>query len=157
MVFVSLPLALAGGVLAIAITGADMTLGSISGLVAIVAIAARGTVLLIRNYEKREARGDAFGVDLVVDGTAELIVPTVGPILALAAVFMPLAAASGLAGLEVVGPMAVVVLGGLITTALLVLMVLPALYLRWGHIEDPDTTTHGLFEADPRAAVMGGD
>ena len=157
MVFVSLPLAVAGGVIAILITGAEASLGSVVGIIALIALATRGTVLLIRRYEDREAGGEAFGIDLIAGGTSELMLPTTGPILAVAALFIPLAAASGFAGLEIVGPMAIVILGGLITTSLLLLFVLPAVYLRWGHIENPDTTAHDLFESELRGAAQGGE
>lgn len=157
MVFASLPLAVAGGVIAILITGAEASLGSVVGIIAIIALATRGTVLLIRRYEDREADGVPFDGELVAGGTREVLVPTVGPILALAAVFIPLAAASGFAGLEIVGPMAIVILGGLISTSLLLLFVLPAVYLRWGHIENPDTTAHDLFQGELRGAAQGGD
>lgn len=157
LVFATLPLALSGGVLAIALTGLEATLGSIAGLVAIIGLAARGTVLLIRNYEGRERRGEAFGEELVVAGTAELLVPTVVPLAGLAAVFIPLAATSRMAGLEVVGPMAFVVIGGLITTLLLTLVVVPAAYLRWGNIEKPDTTADDLFDDGFLRVPVAGD
>jgi Cu/Ag efflux pump CusA len=157
IVFFSLPLALTGGVLAILFTGAEATLGSVVGIIAIITLATRGTVLLIRNYEEREAGGETFGVDLIAGGTKELLLPTLGPIVALAAVFVPLAVASGLGGLEIAGPMAIVILGGLITTTLLLLFFVPAVYLRWGHITDPDTTAHDLFERATLTAGPGGE
>ncbi|MFW2340571.1 MAG: efflux RND transporter permease subunit [Acidimicrobiia bacterium] len=157
MVFISLPLAVAGGVVVIVISGAEASLGSVVGIIAIIALATRGTVLLIRRYEDREADGEAFGVELIAGGTSEVLLPTFGPILALAAVFVPLAVAGGFAGLEIVGPMAIVILGGLISTSLLLLFVLPAAYLRWGYIEDPDRTAHDLFEGELRDAAMGGE
>ena len=113
--------------------------------------------MLIRNYEEREAAGETFGVDLIAGGTKELLLPTLGPIVALAAVFVPLAAASGLGGLEIAGQMAIVILGGLITTTLLLLFFVPAIYLRWGHITDPDTTAHDLFERETLTAGPGGE
>ena len=157
LVFATLPLALAGGILAILVTGGEATLGSIAGLVAVVGLAARGATLLIRNYEERERSGEAFGEGLVVAGTTEMLLPTVAPIAALAAVFIPLAIASPLVGLEIVGPMAIVVVGGLITTLLLNLVVVPAAYARWGFIEDPDTTAEDLFDRGLREVPLGGD
>ncbi len=157
LVFAALPLALSGGVLAIAATGGDVSLGSVAGLVAIVGLATHGTVLLIRNYEEREQRGEPFGRQLVVDGTTELLMPALVPLVALAAVFIPAAAASSLAGLEIVGPMAIVAVGGLITTALLLGVVVPSFYLHWGYIASPDTTAHDLFEPATPHLVIGGD
>ncbi|MDF1598027.1 MAG: efflux RND transporter permease subunit [Acidimicrobiia bacterium] len=157
LVFAALPLALSGGVLAVAASGAEVSLGSVAGLVAIVGLATHGTVLLIRNYEEREQRGEPFGGQLVVDGTTELLMPALVPLVGLAALFIPAAAASSMAGLEIVGPMAIVVVGGLITTALLLGVVVPSFYLHWGYIANPDTTAHDLFEPATPHLVIGGD
>jgi Cu/Ag efflux pump CusA len=157
LVFATLPMAVSGGILAVLITDREVTLGSIAGLVAVVGLAARETVLLVRNYEARERQGKSFGESLIVEGTTEMLLPTLAPVAALAAVFLPLAIASGISGLEIVGPMAVVVLGGLVATLLLTLLVVPAFYLRWGFIEEPDTTGYDLFERDhPEALLEGG-
>jgi Cu/Ag efflux pump CusA len=157
LVFATLPMAVSGGILAVLITDREVALGSIAGLVAVVGLAARETVLLVRKYEARERQGKSFGESLIVEGTTEMLLPTLAPVAALAAVFLPLAIASGISGLEIVGPMAVVVLGGLVATLLLTLLVVPAFYLRWGFIEEPDTTGYDLFERDhPEALLEGG-
>lgn len=146
--FAGLPMALSGGVLAIVLTGGEVTLGSIAGFVAVLALASRGLVVLVRRYQRRLGTGEPFGEDLIVAGTRDVIVPTIISAVALTAVFLPMAILGSNAGLEVVGPMAVVILGGLVTTSLLTVVVLPAVNLRWGFLGTIDTSTDDLFELD---------
>jgi Cu/Ag efflux pump CusA len=156
LLFATLPMALTGGVFALLITGRQATLGSVAGLVALVGLAARATILMIQNYQERERAGEQFGPDLIVGGTTDLIVPTLVSPLAMVAVFLPVVIAGPLAGLEIVGPMAVVILGGLITTVLLALIVVPAFYLRWGFVKEPDTDADDLFD-DELSEIDGWD
>jgi Cu/Ag efflux pump CusA len=143
--FSTLPLALAGGVVAALLAGGTLTLGSIAGLIAVLGLAARAVVLLIRRYQDLErAEGVSFGPELVVRGTRESLEPTLMAALGTAVVLAPIAAAS-VSGLEVVQPMAVVLLGGLVTTTILNLLVVPILYLRYGFLPDRDTWTDELL------------
>ena len=71
--------------------------------------------------------------------------------------FVPIAIAGPKAGLELIHPMAVAVLGGLITTVVLTLAVIPAFYLKWGYVSDPDTSAEDLFTHESPATTSVGD
>jgi Cu/Ag efflux pump CusA len=147
--FVALPAALTGGLLAALIDGDPITIGSLVGFLAVYGLAARAGVLFVQrchaieddNLEvvrsKRASRVagvddvDTFATQLVRGVAAKRFTPSVAAAVAVIVVFLPLALADGV-GFEVVRPMAVVVLGGVVTTTLLNLFVLPGLYLRFG-------------------------
>jgi Cu/Ag efflux pump CusA len=154
--FVALPLALVGGVLAALVGGGTIGLGSVAGFVAVLGIAARGSVVLIRRYQQLERHeGLPFGADLVARGTRDRLAPICMTALGTGAVFLPLVLAGDASGLEIVRPMAVVVLGGLVTTTLLNLVVLPAAYLRYGFVAEPDTSGEDLLARIPDDLVRG--
>jgi Cu/Ag efflux pump CusA len=152
LAFAALPLALVGGAVAAAIAGGDVTLGSAAGFVAVLGLAARGSIALIRHYQQRQREGEAFGADLVTGGTRDRIVPIVTTAVASAAVFIPFAVSGGSAGLEIVGPMSIVVLGGLVTATLVNLVVLPAMYLRFGFVAEADTSADDIVINIPDVA-----
>ena len=132
LAFLTLPVALVGGVAAALIGGAELSLGSFLGFLALLALAARTGVVLIRHFQDLEREGESFGRELVERGARERFAPILTSALATAVVMLPFVVAGSPPGLEVVHPMAVVVLGGLVTSTLLSLFVLPALYLRFG-------------------------
>ena len=134
-VFFALPVALVGGVLAALIAGAELSLGSFIGLLAVFALATRTGVLLITHFKGLGREGAPFGPDLVERGARERLAPILTTTAATAAAMLPFVIAGTMPGLEVVHPMAVVVLGGLVSSALLSLFVLPALFLRFGGAE----------------------
>jgi Cu/Ag efflux pump CusA len=129
----TLPVALVGGVLAALINGAELSLGAAIGFLAVFALAARNTVTLIRHFEDLARRaGERFGKELVGRGAQERLAPVLTTASASAAAALVFVILGSRPGLEIVGPMAVVILGGLVTTTLLGLFVLPVLYLRFG-------------------------
>ena len=132
LAFLTLPVALVGGVLAALIAGAELSLGSFIGFLAVFGLAARTGVLLIRRFQDLEREGESFGPELVEQGARERLTPILTSAVAIAVVMLPFVIAGSRPGLEVVHPMAVVILGGLVTSTLLALFVLPALYLRFG-------------------------
>jgi Cu/Ag efflux pump CusA len=132
LAFLSLPVALAGGIVMALVDGAELSLGSLLGLLALLGFAARTDVVLIRHLQDLEMEGAAFGPALVMRGAQERLTPILTSTAGTAVVMLPFAIAGAPPGLEVVHPMAMVVLGGLLTCALLSLFVLPALYLRFG-------------------------
>jgi CzcA family heavy metal efflux pump len=139
VVFLTLPTAVAGGVLAAWTVGGILSLGSLLGLLAVIGIAAREGILLVKHYQHLEQReGETFGAALVLRGTHERMVPILLTAAATAAFLLPLLLLGDRAGLEIVRPMAVVMLGGLITATLVTLFVVPALYLRFGAKREPD-------------------
>jgi Cu/Ag efflux pump CusA len=139
LVFLMLPLSLAGGAVGALIDGRTVSIGSVAGFLAVYGLAARHAVMQIRHCRHLERREDAvFGDELVLRGAGERFGPVVTSVVLTALVFAPLAIAGRVAGLEIVQPMAVVVLGGLISTTLLTLFVVPALTRRFGASSEPD-------------------
>jgi Cu/Ag efflux pump CusA len=155
LVFVTLPMALVGGVLAALIAGGEITLGSVAGFVAALGLAARGAVVLVRHYQRLQREGEEFGPDIVIRGTKERLVPILTSAVASAVAFLPFALSGGSAGFEIVGPMAAVVLGGLVTSTLLTVVVIPAVFLRFGFVAEPDTSAEDLFVKVPEIDTVG--
>ena len=155
LAFLSLPLALSGGVVATLIGGGDVTLGSVAGFIAVLCLATHGSIALIRHYQQRQREGEAFGAALVTGGTRERVVPIVTTALASVAVFLPFAVTGGSAGLEIVGPMAAVVLGGIATATFVNLVVIPAMYLRFGFVTEPDRSDEDLLISIPDIDTVG--
>jgi Cu/Ag efflux pump CusA len=136
LVLVNLPFALVGGVLAVAVGGGVLSLGSLVGFVTLFGIATRNAVMLISHYEHLvSGEGAAWTPATVLRGASERL----GPILMTATVtglaLLPLALGSGDPGREIEGPMAIVILGGLVTSTLLSLFVLPTLALRYSRLD----------------------
>jgi CzcA family heavy metal efflux pump len=133
MFFLTLPMALVGGVLAVALTGSTLSLGSYVGFLAVFGIAARNGILLINHCQHLERHeGEGFGRELVVRGAKERLSPILMTALATALALVPLVIAGTIPGHEIEHPMALVILGGLVTSTLVNLFVVPSLYLRFG-------------------------
>jgi Cu/Ag efflux pump CusA len=128
----TLPVALAGGALA-AFVGNLSTLGIMAGLMAVLGIALRNQVMLVKHYQQLELHeGETFGPKLVVRGSRERIAPVLMTALATGLALLPFVIFGDIPGHEIVRPIAFVILGGLVTTTVLNLFVIPALYLRFG-------------------------
>jgi Cu/Ag efflux pump CusA len=138
LAFASLPVALTGGAVAALIDGSEVTLGAGAAFLALFAIAARNGVLLIRHLQELERReGVAFGLDLVRRGAGERLTVILASSAVLAIIALTVVVMGERPGLEVLHPMAVVLLGGLITTTFVSLFVLPALYTRVATPSEP--------------------
>lgn len=136
----TLPMALAGGVFAVFVNGGVFSLGSLLGFFAIFGIAVRNIIVLISHLHHLEwQEEETFGLELVLRGARERLAPVLMTALATAAALLPMAVAGDIAGIELVRPIAVVILGGLITSTLLTLFIVPALYLRFGYSPAPIT------------------
>jgi Cu/Ag efflux pump CusA len=121
------PLAAVGGLLAAQLTGGVATGGVLAGLVAVAALALRQALVLVRRAQAlREA--DVGVADAVRRAVREQAPPVLGTALAAAALVLPAAVIGGGAGLELLHPFAVTLLGGLVTSVLVVLVVVPGLY-----------------------------
>ncbi|HXF71420.1 MAG TPA: efflux RND transporter permease subunit [Actinomycetota bacterium] len=150
LAFATLPMALAGGAVAAALAGGTLGLGSVAGLLALIGIGARGTLVLFRRYQELERReGIPFGADLVLRGSREEVGPLLASTVVAACALLPFALRGGEVGFEIVGQAAVVLLGGLVSSALLHAVVAPALYLRFGYVARPDTTAEDLVVTIP--------
>lgn len=153
VIFVTLPMALVGGVLAAFVTGGGLlSLGSIAGFVPVLGIAVRNGMMLISRYRHLEQHdGETFGPGLVQRGTQERSAPILMTAVTTALAFLPLALFGNIAGLEILHPMAIVILGGLVTTTVLSLVGVPAMYLLFGAAREPE------LEALPVAVVTEGE
>jgi Cu/Ag efflux pump CusA len=126
-------------VLTAALGGGMLLLGSLAGFLAVLGIAAHHGIVLIKHYQHLEQReGETFGPELVLRGAREQFAPMLTTAVTTAVEFLPLVLFGDIAGLEIAHPMAVVVLGGLVTSTLLYLFVVPALYLSLGSSPEPD-------------------
>jgi CzcA family heavy metal efflux pump len=131
--FVTLPIALVGGVLAAYLGGGVISLGSLVGFLTVLGIVARNGIMLISHYQHLErVEGEPFGPGLVMRGARERLVPILMTVFTTGLALIPLIVAGEIPGQEIEHPMAVVILGGLVTSTLLNLFVVPALYLRLG-------------------------
>ena len=131
--FLTLPSALVGGVLAAYFGDRIISLGSLVGFLTILGMAARNGIMLIDHFQHLEQHeGETFGPGLVLRGARERISPIMMTALTTAAAVVPLVAAGSIPGHEIEHPLAVVILGGLVTSTLLNLFVVPSLYLRFG-------------------------
>ena len=131
--FVTLPMALVGGLLAVVI-GADgiLSIGSLVGFFTVFGIAARNGILMINHFQHLERyEGETFGPQLVMRGALERLSPILMTTLATGLALVPLVIAGNSPGHEIEHPLAVVIVGGLITSTLLNLFVVPVLYLRF--------------------------
>lgn len=132
LLFATLPMALVGGILAARFTGGVITLGSLVGFLTVFGIAARNGILLISHCQHLEqVEGMSFGPDLVMRGASERLAPILMTASATGLALVPLVVMGNLPGHEIEYPMAVVILGGLVTSTLLNLFVLPSMYLRF--------------------------
>ncbi len=133
LVFFSLPLALVGGILAAQLGGGIISLGSLVGFFTVFGIAARNGILLINHCQHLEREeGETFGSALVLRAARERLAPILMTSLATGLALVPLVIFGERPGHEIEHPLAVVILGGLVTSTLLNLFVTPSLYLRFG-------------------------
>jgi CzcA family heavy metal efflux pump len=141
--FLALPVSIAGGVLAAFASGGAISLGSIVGFLAVLGIAARNGLLLINHYQQLEQEGAPFGLELVLRGARERLLPMLTSSTAIVAALLPIIIFGSIPGLEIVQPTAIVMLGGLVASTLVTLLLIPVLYLAAG--------PHG--KAELRAAI----
>ena len=133
LTFFTLPWALVGGVLTAYLTGGILSLGSLVGLLTILGIATRNGIMMISHFQHlEEEEGQPFGPELVLRGARERIAPIMMTALTTGLALVPLVIAGNIPGQEIEYPMALVILGGLVTSTLLNLLVVPTLYLRFG-------------------------
>jgi CzcA family heavy metal efflux pump len=136
--FLTLPSALVGGVLAAWLGSGVISLGSLVGFFTVFGIAARNGIMMINHFQHLEREeGEPFGRELVIRGARERLSPILMTALATGLALVPLAIAGDLPGHEIEHPMAIVILGGLVTSTLLNLFVVPSLYLRFAPSREP--------------------
>jgi CzcA family heavy metal efflux pump len=151
LVLLTLPFALVGGVLAAWATGGILSIGSLVGFFTVFGIAARNGILLINHAQHLEREeGEEFGVGLVLRAARERLSPILMTSLATGLALVPLVVLGDRPGHEIEHPLAVVILGGLLTSTLLNLFVTPVLYLAFGR----PRSSEGRGGREP-AAVTG--
>jgi len=133
LILANLPFALVGGVLAVFATGGSLSVGSLVGFVTLFGITMRNSIMMISHFEHLvNEEGLTWGTEAALRGATERLIPIAMTALVTALGLLPLAIGSGEAGREIEGPMAIAILGGLVTSTLLNLLVLPVLALRFG-------------------------
>ena len=149
--FLTLPSALVGGLLAAYLTGGEISLGSLVGFLTVFGIAARNKIMLINHYQHLERyEGETFGLRLALRGASERLSPILMTALATGLALVPLVITGDIPGHEIEYPMAIVILGGLITSTLLNLFVVPSLYLSFGRARNVVTAPAGpLNQPEP--------
>jgi Cu/Ag efflux pump CusA len=136
LVLANLPFALVGGVLAVFATGGLLTVGSMVGFVTLFGITMRNSMMMISHFEHLvNHEGLVWNRDAAIQGASERLIPILMTAIVTALGLLPLAIGSGEPGREIEGPMAVVILGGLLTSTALNLLVLPTLALRFGRFD----------------------
>lgn len=143
LILANVPFALVGGVLAVWLTGkltgseeSGLTIGSLVGFVTLFGITTRNSIMMISHFEHLvDKEGMTWGPEAAIRGAAERVIPILMTAIVTALGLLPLALGTGEVGREIEGPMAIVILGGLITSTILNLLVLPTLALRYGRFE----------------------
>jgi Cu/Ag efflux pump CusA len=146
LVLANLPFAFVGGVLAVFATGGVLSLGSMVGFIALLGITLRNSILLIAHFEHLVgAEAKPWTLDTAIEGAADRFTPILMTTLVTALGVVPLAIGMNEPGREIEGPMAVVLLGGLVTSMVLNLLILPSLALQYGRF---DTVVHNQNVVD---------
>jgi Cu/Ag efflux pump CusA len=134
LVLANVPFALAGGVLILVITGGSLSVGAMVGFVSLFGISMRNSILMISHYEELiSTEGRPWNVETAFQGAQERLLPILMTALVVALGLLPVALGSEEAGKEIEGPMAIVILGGLVTSTILNLLVLPMLAVRYAN------------------------
>jgi CzcA family heavy metal efflux pump len=154
LAFFTLPSALVGGVLAAFATGGVISMGSLVGFFTVFGVAARNGIMLINHCQHLERHeGEPFGLGLVLRGARERLAPILMTALAAGLALVPLVIFGNIPGQEIEYPMAIVILGGLVTSTVLNLFVVPSLYLRFGKKKEEQNK---VLLTNGTAAVMVG-
>ena len=152
--FLTLPAALSGGVLVAVMMGGATTFGALLGLLAVLGVAVRGGLLLINHYQQLMREGAEFDRWLAVRGARERLGPTLGTAVATTALLLPFVIFGARAGAEIIQPIALVMLGGLLTSTLLNLFVVPSLFMRSGISPEAELAALAIEQA-PEPQVIG--
>lgn len=140
LVLANIPFALVGGVLAVFAMGGTLSLGPLVGFITLFGITLRNSIMMISHYEHLVANESMpWGLEAAIRGASERLAPILMTATVTGLGLLPLAIGSGDPGREIEGPMAIVILGGLITSTALNLLVLPTLALRYGRFDLPES------------------
>jgi Cu/Ag efflux pump CusA len=138
LAFLNLPFALVGGIVAVMLSGGWMTLGSLVGFVTLFGITLRNSIMLVSHYQHLVAEeGMPWNLETMIRGAAERLPSILMTALVTSLGLLPLALGSGQPGREIEGPMATIILGGLVTSTVLNLLILPTVLLHFGRFAPP--------------------
>jgi Cu/Ag efflux pump CusA len=155
LAFSALPIALIGGVVGALLDGGNLTIGSYAGLLTLLAIGARGGILMIKRCQQlqSEEQAERVGAGIVARAAQERVAPVLMTALATAAGLLALALVGDAFAHDIVRPMVFVILGGLVSTTLLTLFITPTLYLFLAPGPEPVTSPARLTmgESEVRA------
>lgn len=136
LTFANLPFALIGGVLAALFTGGWISLGSLVGFVTLFGITLRNSIMMVSHYQHLvDEENCVWGLETCIRGASERLPSILMTALVTALGLLPLAAGSGQPGREIEGPMATIIVGGLVTSTILNLLILPTIMLHFGRFE----------------------
>jgi hypothetical protein len=157
LAFFTLPSALVGGVIAAFAESSVLSLAALLGFFTVFGIAARNCILLINHYQHLERHeGEARSPQLVLRGTQERLGPILITALAVGLALLPFAISGNIPGQEILHPMAIVILGGLVTSTVLNLFIVPSLYLRFApQGSQPQIVAGSAFPATTRHEMVG--
>ncbi|HYN54210.1 MAG TPA: efflux RND transporter permease subunit [Methylotenera sp.] len=141
LTFANLPFALIGGVLAVLFTGGWISLGSLVGFVTLFGITLRNSIMMVSHYQHLiDTENCVWGLETCIRGASERLPSILMTALVTALGLLPLAAGSGQPGREIEGPMATIIVGGLVTSTILNLLILPTIMLHFGRFEKEQRT-----------------
>lgn len=139
IILLNLPFSLLGGVVAALLSGAALSVGSMVGFVTLFGITVRNSIMLISHYQHLvDSEGQAWGHQTALRGAQERLPSILMTALVTALAMLPIAINSDNPGREIMGPMASIIIGGLASSTVLNLLILPTVLLRWGRFEPAD-------------------
>ena len=141
LTFANLPFALIGGVFAVMFTGGWISLGSLVGFVTLFGITLRNSIMLVSHFQHLlDHEGMVWNLETCIRGASERLPSILMTALVTALGLLPLAIGSGEPGREIEGPMASIIVGGLVTSTILNLLILPTIMLHFGRFEKHQQT-----------------
>jgi len=133
LVMVNLPFAVVGGIVALVLSGLPISLGALVGMVTLFGVSTRNAIMMLSHYEHLvQVDGAQWNLETAIRGAGERMIPVLMTAMVTALALLPIALKPEAAGQEIEGPMAIVILGGLISSTALNLLLLPALALKFG-------------------------